>query len=202
MSTESVGAESVGAESVSAEGVSAVDARVLVVMGVSGSGKSTVAAMVADQLGWAFAEGDTMHPEANVAKMHAGTPLTDEDRWPWLDVVAGWIRGHLQAGTNGVVTCSALKRSYRDVLRASGVVFVHVAGDRALLEERMSSRSGHFMPPSLLASQLATLEPPQPDEVHVTVAADRTPAEEAAEVLALLGLRPGTSDQPEEPDRG
>jgi gluconokinase len=188
MSTESVGAESVSAESVSAEGVSAVDARVLVVMGVSGSGKSTVAAMVADQLGWAFAEGDAMHPEANVAKMHAGTPLTDEDRWPWLDVVAGWIRGHLQAGTNGVVTCSALKRSYRDVLLASGVVFVHVAGDRALLEERMSSRSGHFMPPSLLASQLATLEPPQPDEVHVTVAADRTPAEEAAEVLALLGL--------------
>ena len=85
-----------------------VDARVLVVMGVSGSGKSTVAAMVAEQLGWAFAEGDAMHPAANVDKMHAGTPLTDEDRWPWLDVVAGWIRGHLQAGTNGVVTCSAL----------------------------------------------------------------------------------------------
>ena len=169
-------------------GTEPVDARVLVVMGVSGSGKSTVAAMVAEHLGWAFAEGDAMHPEANVAKMHAGTPLTDEDRWPWLDVVAGWIRGHLQAGTNGVVTCSALKRSYRDVLRASGVVFVHVAGDRALLEERMSARSGHFMPTSLLKSQLATLEPPQPDEVHVTVAADRTPAEEAAEVLTLLGL--------------
>ncbi|PZE65664.1 gluconokinase [Curtobacterium sp. MCBD17_021] len=167
-----------------------LDARVLVVMGVSGSGKSTVAAMVADELGWAFAEGDDMHPEANVAKMQAGTPLTDEDRWPWLDVVADWIRGHLDAGTNGVVTCSALKRSYRDVLRASGVVFVHVAGDRSLLEQRMSSRSGHFMPTSLLASQLATLEPPQADEAHVTVAADRTPAEECAEVLTLLGLRP------------
>ena len=179
-----------------------VDARVLVVMGVSGSGKSTVAAMVAEQLGWAFAEGDAMHPAANVDKMHAGTPLTDEDRWPWLDVVAGWIRGHLQAGTNGVVTCSALKRSYRDVLRASGVVFVHVAGDRALLEERMSARSGHFMPTSLLESQLATLEPPQPDEAHVTVAADRTPAEESAEVLTLLGLRPGAQDQPGAPDRG
>ncbi|PZE62268.1 gluconokinase [Curtobacterium sp. MCPF17_001] len=166
-----------------------LDPQVLVVMGVSGSGKSTVAAMVADELGWEFAEGDSMHPEANVAKMHAGTALTDEDRWPWLDVVAGWIRGHLDAGTNGVVTCSALKRSYRDVLRASGVVFVHVAADRALLEERMSSRSGHFMPASLLASQLATLEPPQPDEAHLTVTADRSPEEESAEVLELLGFR-------------
>ena len=164
------------------------DARVLVVMGVSGSGKSTVAAMVAEQVGWEFAEGDAMHPPANVDKMHAGTPLTDEDRWPWLDVVAGWIRGHLDAGTNGVVTCSALKRSYRDVLRAPGVVFVHVAGDGALIEERMSQRSGHFMPTSLLQSQLATLEPPQSDEAHLTIAADRTPEEESAEVVARLGL--------------
>ncbi|ROP60617.1 gluconokinase/shikimate kinase [Curtobacterium sp. PhB115] len=166
----------------------ALDARVLVVMGVSGSGKSTVAAMVAERLGWEFAEGDSMHPQANVDKMHAGTPLTDEDRWPWLDVVAGWIRGHLEAGTNGVVTCSALKRSYREVLRAPGVVFVHVAGDGALIEARMSSRSGHFMPTSLLSSQLATLEPPQPDEAHVTVTADRTPEAETDEVLELLGL--------------
>ena len=165
-----------------------LDARVLVVMGVSGSGKSTVAAMVAEQVGWEFAEGDAMHPQANVDKMHAGTPLTDEDRWPWLDVVAGWISGHLDAGTNGVVTCSALKRSYRDVLRAPGVVFVHVAGDGALIEERMAQRSGHFMPTSLLQSQLATLEPPQPDEAHVTIAADRTPEEESAEVVERLGL--------------
>ncbi|MEK6344656.1 MAG: gluconokinase, GntK/IdnK-type, partial [Curtobacterium sp.] len=99
----------------------------------------------------------------------AGTPLTDEDRWPWLDVVAGWIRDHLDAGTPGVVTCSALKRSYRDVLRAPGVVFVHVAGDGALIADRMASRSGHFMPTSLLASQLATLELPGADEAHVTV---------------------------------
>lgn len=168
-----------------------LDARVLVVMGVSGSGKSTVAAIIADELDWAFAEGDDMHPAANVAKMEAGTPLTDEDRWPWLDVVAAWIRGHLDAGTNGVVTCSALKRSYRDVLRAAGVVFVHVAGDRALLEQRMSARSGHFMPTSLLDSQLATLEPPQSDEAHVTVTADRSPADETAEVVAALGLRRG-----------
>ncbi|MFJ3033818.1 gluconokinase [Curtobacterium pusillum] len=168
--------------------MSAVDARVLVVMGVSGSGKSTVAAMVAEQLGWDFAEGDAMHPQANVDKMHAGTPLTDEDRWPWLDVIATWIRGHLDAGTPGVVTCSALKRSYRDVLRAPGVVFVHVAGDGFLIEDRMSQRSGHFMPTSLLASQLATLEPPQADEAHVTIAADRTPQEESAEVIDRLGL--------------
>ncbi|WP_439694396.1 gluconokinase [Curtobacterium sp. SP.BCo] len=158
-------------------------------MGVSGSGKSTVAAMVAEQLGWDFAEGDAMHPQANVDKMHAGTPLTDEDRWPWLDVIASWIGSHLESGTPGVVTCSALKRSYRDVLRAPGVVFVHVAGDGSLIEDRMSQRSGHFMPTSLLASQLATLEPPQSDEAHVTIAADRTPEEESAEVIDLLGLR-------------
>ena len=168
--------------------MSTVDARVLVVMGVSGSGKSTVAAMVAEQLGWDFAEGDAMHPQANVDKMHAGTPLTDEDRWPWLDVIATWIRGHLDAGTPGVVTCSALKRSYRDVLRAPGVVFVHVAGSCDLIEGRMSQRSGHFMPTSLLASQLATLEPPQADEAHITIAADRTPADEGAEVIERLGL--------------
>ncbi|WP_166645661.1 gluconokinase [Curtobacterium flaccumfaciens] len=161
-------------------------------MGVSGSGKSTVAAMVAEQLGWDFAEGDAMHPQANVDKMHAGTPLTDDDRWPWLDVVAAWIRDHLDRGVPGVVTCSALKRSYRDVLRAPGVVFVHVAGDGSLIQDRMSQRSGHFMPTSLLASQLATLEPPQPDEAHVTIAADRTPEEESAEVVERLGLGPAT----------
>ena len=164
------------------------DAQVLVVMGVSGSGKSTVAELVAERLGWDFAEGDAMHPESNVAKMHAGTPLTDDDRWPWLDVIAAWIRDHLESGRPGVVTCSALKRSYRDVLRAPGVVFVHVAGDGTLIEDRMSQRSGHFMPTSLLASQLATLELPGEDEAHITVAADRTPAEECAEVVERLQL--------------
>lgn len=166
------------------------EARVLVVMGVSGSGKSTLAATLADQLGWDLAEGDDMHPAANVEKMQAGTPLTDDDRWPWLDLVAAWIREHLESGSPGVVTCSALKRSYRDVLRAPGVVFVHVAGDTGTIEQRMTARSGHFMPTSLLASQLATLEPPQPDEAHLTVAADRSPDEEAAEVVVRLGLQP------------
>lgn len=166
------------------------EARVLVVMGVSGSGKSTLAATLADQLGWDLAEGDDMHPAANVEKMQAGTPLTDDDRWPWLDLVAAWIREHLESGSPGVVTCSALKRSYRDVLRAPGVVFVHVAGDTGTIEQRMTARSGHFMPTSLLASQLATLEPPQPDEAHLTVTADRSPDEEAAEVVVRLGLQP------------
>lgn len=166
------------------------EALVLVVMGVSGSGKSTLAATLADQLGWDLAEGDDMHPAANVEKMQAGTPLTDDDRWPWLDLVAAWIREHLESGSPGVVTCSALKRSYRDVLRAPGVVFVHVAGDTGTIEQRMTARSGHFMPTSLLASQLATLEPPQPDEAHLTVAADRSPDEETAEVVVRLGLQP------------
>jgi gluconokinase len=164
------------------------DARVLVFMGVSGSGKSTVAAGVAEALGWDFAEGDAMHSDANVAKMHAGIPLDDDDRWPWLDTIRAWIDGHLAAGTHGVVTCSALKRSYRDVLRAPGVVFVHIVGDPALIRERMSHRTGHYMPTSLLDSQLATLEPPADDEAHIDVAADGSPEQEADEVLERLGL--------------
>jgi gluconokinase len=181
------GADAFGADST---GGTALDPRVLVVMGVSGSGKSTVAALVAEALGWDFAEGDAMHPPENVAKMHAGTPLDDADRWPWLGTIAAWIDERLADGRNGVVTCSALKRSYRDVLRAPGVVFVHVVGADALIEGRMSARTGHFMPSTLLASQLATLEPPQADEPHVTIAADRTPEEERDEVLTLLGLAP------------
>ncbi|MBT2503365.1 gluconokinase [Curtobacterium sp. ISL-83] len=182
--------------------VPVLDARVLVVMGVSGSGKSTVAAMVAERLGWDFAEGDAMHPQANVDKMHAGTALTDEDRWPWLDVVAAWIGEHLASGRPGVVTCSALKRSYRDVLRAPGVVFVHVAGDGSLIEGRMLVRTGHFMPTSLLTSQLATLEPPQADEAAITIAADRTPEDESAEVIDRLGLLPQPGGSPQQGGSG
>jgi len=101
---------------------------VLVIMGVSGSGKSTVAGLLAGRLGWDLAEGDDLHPESNVAKMHAGQPLTDEDRWPWLESIADWIRAHTAAGNPGVVTCSALKKRYRDVLRGEGVVFVFLEG--------------------------------------------------------------------------
>lgn len=137
----------------------------VVVMGVSGSGKSTVGAGLAERLGVPFVEGDALHSARNVALMAAGTPLTDEDRREWLATVAERLR---QGQANGgvVVSCSALKRSYRDQLRAAAPAlrFIHLAGEPALLAERMQQRAGHYMPASLLASQLATLEPPQPDE--------------------------------------
>src|SRR5450755_2682685 len=123
---------------------------VLVFMGVSGCGKTTVAAILAGRLGWRFEEGDALHPPANIAKMEAGHPLTDADRAPWLDRVADWIGARLDAGENGVITCSALKRSYRAVLdrRGSGVVFVYLAGSRETIAARLAARHGHFMPSS------------------------------------------------------
>ncbi|WP_423923519.1 gluconokinase [Frigoribacterium sp. 2-23] len=163
---------------------------VLVFMGVSGSGKSTVAALVAERLGWDFAEGDDLHPDENVAKMAAGIPLDDDDRAPWLDTVSSWIIEHAMAGVPGVITCSALKRKYRDVLREHNVVFVHIRGGAELIGRRMQERSGHFMPTALLESQVATLEPPQADERHIVVDADRAPDEEADDVLDQLGLTP------------
>ena len=163
---------------------------VLVVMGVSGSGKSTVAALVAARLGWDLAEGDDLHPDENVAKMAAGQPLVDDDRAPWLDTVSSWIVEHAMQGVPGVVTCSALKRKYRDVLREHNVVFVYLQGTSDLIGDRMAERSGHFMPTTLLDSQVATLEPPQADERHIVVDATRTPEEEADDVLRLLGLEP------------
>ena len=144
---------------------------VLVVMGVAGSGKTAVAEELARRLDWPFLEGDSLHPVENVEKMSSGEPLTDADRMPRLRRIAEWIQARLDAGENGVVTCSALKRSYREVLnrRREGVVFVHLAGERATLEERMGARTGHFMPPGMLDSQLATLEEPAPDEPAVRV---------------------------------
>ncbi|MET0965776.1 MAG: gluconokinase [Nakamurella sp.] len=161
---------------------------VLVIMGVSGSGKSTVAAILAGQLGWDLEEGDDLHPAANVAKMQAGTPLTDEDRWPWLDLVADWISDHTRAGIPGIITCSALKRIYRDRLRGDNVVFVHLAGNKDTIAKRLSARMNHYMPTTLLDSQINTLEPPGPDENTLVVDLGRKPAEEAAEVIARLGL--------------
>lgn len=163
---------------------------VLVIMGVSGSGKSTVAGILAGQLGWDLEEGDDLHPPANVAKMAAGQPLTDSDRWPWLDTVASWITEHTMAGIPGIITCSALKRTYRDVMRGTDVVFVHLAGSKEQIGQRLSSRLDHFMPASLLDTQIATLEPPGPDENVLVVDVGRRPAEEAAEIIARLGLRP------------
>src|SRR3954468_9428051 len=138
----------------------------IVVMGVSGSGKSTVAAALVDRLGWEFAEGDDFHPPANVEKMRAGIPLDDDDRWPWLRRLAAWIGEHEKAGRNVVVTCSALKRKYRDVLRDGhpSVWFAHVRADPELIRDRIEHRTGHYMPASLLDSQLAILEPLADDE--------------------------------------
>ncbi len=163
---------------------------VLVIMGVSGSGKTTVAALLAGQLGWDLSEGDDMHPEANVEKMRAGHPLTDDDRWPWLETVASWIAEHTMAGVPGIITCSALKRIYRDVLRGNHVVFVHLVGSRDQIGRRMAARQGHYMPAALLDSQIATLEPPGPDENVLVVDVGRKPALEAAEIIARLGLLP------------
>jgi gluconokinase len=146
-------------------------------MGVSGSGKSTVAAGLAERLGWEFAEGDDFHPAENVAKMRAGIPLDDEDRWPWLRAVADWIGERERAGRSVVVTCSALRRSYRDVLRDGhpSVWFAHVSVDPDLLRDRLGRRTGHYMPASLLDSQLATLEPLAEDEPGMRVSGDGPP---------------------------
>lgn len=162
----------------------------LVVMGVSGSGKTTVATRLAELLDRPFAEADDMHPPANVAKMAAGTPLTDADREPWLRTVRDWLTAQAEQGRSTVVTCSALRRVYRDVLReaAGGVRFVHLDGDPEVIAERMKRRKGHFMPPSLLRSQLDTLEPLQPGEDGVRVPIGGTPDEIATDAVRRLGL--------------
>jgi gluconokinase len=160
----------------------------LVVMGVSGSGKTTVASEVARRLGWVFAEGDDFHPAANVAKMRAGQPLTDEDRQPWLHALADWIGTREAAGDDAVLTCSALRRTYRDVLAHDhpSVRFVHVTASPANLRERLERRTGHYMPASLLDSQLATLQPLEPDEPGLTLPGDDDPSAGIEAVLARL----------------
>lgn len=165
---------------------------VAVVMGVSGSGKSTVAERLAAEHGWDFLEGDLLHPAANRAKMAGGTPLDDEDRRPWLEAIAAWIADHLRAGRNGVVACSALRRVYRDRLRQAGpgVRFIYLRVPRPTLFERMTHRQ-HYMPASLLDSQLATLEEPGADEGAVCVAAAGTLEATLAQARrALDGPRP------------
>ncbi len=163
----------------------------LVFMGVSGSGKTTAARAVEGRLGWAFAEGDDFHPPANVAKMSAGRPLNDEDRFPWLRSLAAWAHDHDAAGRPTLMTCSALRRSYRDILRGGGehTFFVHVHGDKGMVLERMSSRD-HFMPPTLLESQLDTLEPLDDDEAGMVVDPALRPDVIAAQVVARLDLAP------------
>jgi gluconokinase len=160
----------------------------IVVMGVSGSGKSTVGALLARHLGWDFKDGDAFHPPANVEKMRSGAPLTDADRWPWLDAIAAHVAKLEADGGHVVVACSALKRVYRDRLTKGGrVLFVHLAGSFELIDARMKARKNHFMPPSLLESQFATLEPPGPDEPAISVPIDAEPAAIVAAVLARIG---------------
>jgi ribose 5-phosphate isomerase A len=162
---------------------------VLVVMGVSGAGKSTIAKKLSRRLGWAFEEGDVLHPEANVAKMHAGVPLTDADRQPWLERVAAWIDGQRARKQPGIITCSALKRSYRNVIIGDRpeVRLVYLRGGRDLLTGRVAARTGHFMPASLLQSQIDTLEEPAADEDALTVDVGPPAGEIADEIIRLLG---------------
>lgn len=165
--------------------------RVLIVMGVSGCGKSTVGQSLGDALGWEFRDGDAFHPASNVAKMKSGAPLTDDDRWPWLDAIARYIDAKREEDGHAIIACSALKRVYRDRLKGErgDVVFVHLAGSKELIEERMAARKNHFMPLGLLESQFATLEPPQADEGAIIVSVAGTPDQIVGDVLARAGLR-------------
>jgi gluconokinase len=167
---------------------------VIVVTGVAGSGKSMVGALLAGHLGWPYADGDDFHPAANVARMAAGQPLTDADRWPWLAAVGRWIDERRAAGESGVVSCSALRRRYRDLLRRGRpeVRLVHLDGDRDLIARRLAARHGHFFRTRLLDSQFADLEPPAPEENVLTVGVDGPPAGAVNRILTVLapGARP------------
>jgi carbohydrate kinase (thermoresistant glucokinase family) len=165
---------------------------VLVLMGVSGCGKTTVAEILAGRLGWPFAEGDSLHTRSNIEKMSEGNPLTDADRERWLVSVAEWVESRLDSGGSGVITCSALKRRYRDVInrRGSGVVFVLLTGGSETIAARLAARVGHFMPASLLDSQVADLEDPDPVEPHILVDIGPPPNEIAESILRELGLEP------------
>jgi carbohydrate kinase (thermoresistant glucokinase family) len=166
-------------------------ATIVVVMGVSGSGKTTIAKQLASALHCHFLEGDALHPPASVEKMRGGTPLTDADRLPWLRAIAARIDAWRARGESGVVTCSALKRSYRDILIGgrTDVTLAYLRGSRALIESRMNARHGHFMPVTLLDSQFATLEEPGPDEHPVIVDIGGTPADIVADLLRQLRER-------------
>jgi gluconokinase len=162
----------------------------VVVMGVSGSGKTTVADLVAKRLGWPFIEGDRLHPKANVEKMRQGIPLTDADRAPWLDRIGEELKRWAAEGQSGVLTCSALKRAYRDRIRFArpDVRFVYLKGSEELIGGRVATRHHEYMPASLLRSQFDTLEEPTPEEGVVTVDAGGSPEAEVAALVAALGL--------------
>jgi gluconokinase len=163
---------------------------IVLVAGVAGSGKTTVGALLARRLGWPFEDGDALHPAANIAKMHAGVPLTDEDRGPWLAAVMAWLDAQFTAGQPAVIACSALKRRYRDQLRQGRpeLRIVFLQADRAILAARLASRHGHFFKPALLDSQLADAEIPPPSEPALLVMADQPAAAMVDEIVGRLGL--------------
>jgi gluconokinase len=161
---------------------------ILIVAGVSGSGKTTVGAILAERLGWPFADADDFHPAANVEKMRAGLPLTDEDRWPWLRAIGAWMDERIAGNESAVVTCSALKRSYRDLLLGGRpqAQMIFLAVSREVLAQRLAARHGHFFPGQLLGTQFDALEPPQPGERVVSIGPAGDPAATVASIIAVL----------------
>jgi gluconokinase len=172
------------------EGDSHPAPKVMIVMGVSGSGKSTVGGLLALRLRWEFEDADWLHPASNVEKMHNGVPLTDEDRRPWLEAIAAWIDKTRRTGGHSVIACSALKRRYRDALIGdrADVRLVYLKGDEALIARRIATRHEHFMPRSLLHSQFEALEEPGPDENPIVVSIEPAPREIVAQVLSALNV--------------
>jgi gluconokinase len=177
---------------------------VIVVMGVSGAGKTTIGKLLGKRLGCEFADGDEFHPRANVKKMRSGVPLTDEDRWPWLHAIAQWIDEKRRENARAVTACSVLKRSYRDVVigERRDVRLVYLEGSPELIARRVAARRGHYMPASLLDSQFATLEPPGPDENPICVSIDPSPDEIVSAIIEQLGAESVVRhEESHEPDR-
>jgi gluconokinase len=164
---------------------------VIVMMGVSSSGKTTIGALLAGRLHWEFEDADWFHPESNIDKMHAGIPLTDEDRWPWLKAIAAWIDQARAQGHHAVLACSALKRSYRNIIIGdrADVALVYLKGSEPLIARRIATRHGHFMPPRLLHSQFEALEEPGADEHPIIVSVEPKPRDVVEQIIAKLGNR-------------
>lgn len=163
----------------------------LVIMGVTGSGKTTIGSLLANRTGWEYEDADWFHPPENIAKMKQGQPLTDDDRWPWLHAIARWIKSNHTDNRHGIVACSGLKRAYREILvgdLGDAVRFIYLEGSRALIGERLSMRHNHFMPPSLLDSQFETLEVPEVDENVITISVDAHPRDIVVQILERLEL--------------